>query len=368
MSQQKPKGSQKTQLSWGSGPTQNFFALTPDRVMQALEAQPLLGKRQQCTGYVQQLASFENRVYEVEFEDDEGRRTRAVTKFYRPGRWDESQILEEHQFLADILESEVPVVVPHWFEKPGDTLRKTTEGIWFCVYPKVGGRQPEDLPTEKLEQLGRLIARMHIVGVQREAQHRIRLTPEVYGTASLEFLKTYWDDARSTTPQVEARFIKVVNAIVAESSRRFESQPIQRIHGDCHAGNILWNEKTGPAFIDFDDMVIGPPVQDLWLLAPDPGSFDHLIRGYEQLRALPKGSRELVECLRALRMIHFATWIAKRYEDPAFQQAFPQFESPRYWEELTYDLEKQWARMSEPTQAAQFTESDEFEGFYDDED
>ncbi len=325
------------ELSWGSGPTQYFFELTPDKVMDALEQNPIEGKFERCTGYCQPLASFENRVYEVEFEE----RIRKVVKFYRPGRWNEAQILEEHAFMLEILDAEIPVVVPDYFEKKRDTLRKTDSGLFYCVYPKVGGRQPEDLPPEKLEQLGRLIARMHGVGKSKEAKARIRLNPESYGQASLDFLL----HANFVNPNVERRFESVVNSILGRARTAFEGQPLQRIHGDCHAGNILWNEKTGPFFIDFDDMVVGPPVQDLWLLAPDPEALIHLVDGYHQMNDLPKGSLRLVELLRALRMIHYATWIAKRYEDPAFQRAFPHFESPRYWDELTADLERQWERI-----------------------
>lgn len=331
-----------SELSWGSGPTQYFFELTPDKVMSALEKEPILGIKQFCTGYCQPLASFENRVYEVEFED----KRRAVAKFYRPGRWTEVQILEEHEFMQDILEAEIPVVVPHYFAKPKDTLRKTDAGLFYCVYPKVGGRQPEDLPREKLEQLGRLIARMHNVGVQKKAPNRVVLSPDSYGQASLDFLL----NEQVVSAQIENRFADIVEEIIDHAAFLFEGQPLQRIHGDCHAGNILWNEKTGPFFIDFDDMVTGPPIQDLWLLAPDPDSLKYLIDGYSQMRDLPMGSVNLVESLRALRMVHYATWIAKRYEDPAFQRAFPHFSSPRYWEELTADLEKQLNRIHGKTE------------------
>jgi Ser/Thr protein kinase RdoA (MazF antagonist) len=324
-------------LSWGSGPTQYFFELTPDKVMDALEKNPIEGVLERCTGYCQPLASFENRVYEVEFEE----RNRKVVKFYRPGRWNEAQIREEHEFMLDVRDAEIPVVTPLYFEHEKDTLRKTDSGLFYCVYPKVGGRQPEDLPPEKLEQLGRLIARMHGVGIQKEAPSRIKLTPAVYGKASLDFLL----EDRIVSPTAERRFESVVRQILSRAEPAFQGQPLQRIHGDCHAGNILWNEKTGPFFIDFDDMVMGPPIQDLWLLSPDPESLVHLIEGYHQMKDLPKGSLGLVEILRALRMIHYATWIAKRYEDPAFQKAFPHFESPRYWDELTSDLERQWERI-----------------------
>lgn len=327
-----------SKLSWGDGPTQYFFELTPDKVMNAIERVPVLGKSEICTGYCQPLASFENRVYEIEFED----RVRKVAKFYRPGRWSEVQIQEEHDFMLEIEAAEIPVVTPHYFEKPGDTLRVSEDGLFFCLYPKVGGRQPEDLPKEKLEQLGRLIARMHNVGASKPAPNRVKLTPQNYGQASLNFLLK----EQFVSPSIETRFQTVVGEIVKYSEAIYQGIPLQRIHGDCHAGNILWNEKTGPFFIDFDDMVMGPAIQDLWLLAPDPEALQDLIEGYLQMRDLPMGSVKLVECLRALRMVHYATWIAKRYEDPAFMRAFPHFESPRYWEELTYDLERQLDRVN----------------------
>jgi Ser/Thr protein kinase RdoA (MazF antagonist) len=329
-----------SRLSWGNGPTQYFFGLTPDKVMNALEQFPVEGKKRYCTGYVQQLASFENRVYEVEFED-EPKNVRRVAKFYRPGRWTREQIQEEHDFMLDIRDAEIPVVTPVFFENERDTLRETAENIFYCIYPKVGGRQPEDLNPEQLMQLGRLIARMHVIGSQKKAVHRVTLNPDNYGRASLNFLI----GEHIVSEDVEPRFRTVVEALIVLADEWFVGQPLQRIHGDCHAGNILWNEKSGPFFIDFDDMVNGPPIQDLWLLAPDPAQLKSLISGYRMMRDLPKDSVRGVEILRALRMIHYATWIAKRYDDPAFKQAFPQFESPKYWNDLTSDLEIQLQRI-----------------------
>jgi Ser/Thr protein kinase RdoA (MazF antagonist) len=265
-----------------------------------------------------------------------------VLKFYRPGRWSGEQIREEHRFLLDLLDSEVPVVVPEFFEKEGDTLRETRDGLFFCVYPKVGGRQPEDLPPERLRQLGRLIARMHAVGVRREAPSRLLLTPETYGKASIDCLL----EAGFPGAGLDHRFREVAERILEAARVAFKDQPLQRIHGDCHAGNVLWNEKTGPFFIDFDDMVTGPRIQDLWLLSPDPGSLEELIEGYHQMGDLPAGGVKLIEVLRALRMVHYAAWIAKRFDDPAFKRAFPDFRSPRYREEWVADLERQENRIA----------------------
>jgi len=324
--------------------------------MAAVESVPLLGSKAgsiRCTGYCQQLASFENRVYEIEFDEPllmppeigaaqvrSAKPNRAVVKFYRPGRWTRDQILDEHDFMLDLVKEEVPVVAPYFFDQPGITL-KESDDLFFCVYPKVGGRQPEDLNEEQLKQLGRLIARMHGVGRAFDAEFRMELTPQVYGQGALDFLLS----EKRIVPDCEQRFADVVRMIIDRAEERFEGQPLQRIHGDCHAGNILWNEKLGPFFIDFDDMVLGPPVQDLWLLCPDEAALKFLIAGYQEWAPLPPGSLALVEPLRALRMIHYATWIAKRYNDPAFKLAFPQFESPIYWENLTRDLQEQLVRM-----------------------
>jgi Ser/Thr protein kinase RdoA (MazF antagonist) len=341
--------------------------------MQAIESTPILGQQVHCTGFCQPLASFENRVYEVEFDEplkmpsdfpgaavQSARPNRAVVKFYRPGRWNQDQILDEHEFMADLVQGEIPVVTPYYFEQSGDTLNLTPtdsdedadQSLFYCVYPKVGGRQPEDLNIPQLHQLGRLIARMHGIGRSYGSDHRLRLNPEVYGESSLTYLKEYWATAQNEQGDplardhsIEERFSATVKQIIQISNQHFEGQSMQRIHGDCHSGNILWNEKNGPFFIDFDDMVVGPPVQDLWLLAPDPEKLKHLVDGYQQWSPLPTGSLNLIEPLRALRMIHYATWIAKRYNDPAFQQAFPQFRSPRYWQDLLRDLNEQLERM-----------------------
>lgn len=323
-------------LSWGMGPTQFFFSLTPDRVMESIEKFIDI----QCTGYCMALASFENRVYEIEYEPG-GREHRTIAKFYRPGRWSLEQIQEEHDYLYDLLEAEIPVIAPE------SEIYTNAEGIYFSLFPKMGGRQPEDLKPEQLQRLGRLIARMHSVGVQKKAQHRIELSPQTYGQASFEFLNQYWAEQSKIDPEIRRNTSDLIQRLIKNMNEDYQKIPLHRIHGDCHPGNLLWNEKLGPFFIDFDDMVVGPAVQDLWLLSPDPHSIRDLLEGYHQIRDLPQGSLPLIEHLRALRMIHYTTWVAKRFDDPAFQNAFPHFGTQKYWQDFYLDLRGQEQRIHE---------------------
>jgi len=315
-----------------------FFSLTPDVVLRSVEESGLV-----CTGRCMALNSYENRVYDVEIENDQGRPERRIAKFYRPGRWSREQILEEHQFIADLSEAEIPAVGPMSFSD-GSTLRQTTEGIFYTIFPRVGGRAPEELTSEQLIRLGRLMGRMHVVGASRKAPHRIRLTPEVYGLKNLEFLlQGGW-----LPLEIRTRYENTVRALCAWLEPRFASLSLHRVHGDCHLGNLLWNDR-GPFFLDFDDMVNGPAVQDLWLILPGRPSqsdearaqLEDLLAGYEEFRVFDRAQIGLIEGLRGLRFIHYSAWIARRWKDPAFPAAFPQFNTGRYWDEQLRDLEKQ---------------------------
>lgn len=326
-----------------------FFELTPDRVLQSVEASGL-----RCTGRCAVMNSFENRVYEVELDSDEKSQadsrsysTRKIVKFYRPGRWTSEQILEEHQFLLDLQQEEIPVVAPQAFPD-GNTLHVQSEsGILYAVFPKVGGRAPDELNDEQLLRLGRLLARIHQVGVSRKAPSRLRLTPTSYGLENLQILLSGdW-----VPTQFHQRYESVVKKICQRVERWFDAVASQRIHGDCHLGNLLWNSE-GPFFLDFDDMVSGPAVQDLWLLIPgrdveSQRQLQVLLRGYEEMRAFDRSELRLIEALRALRMIHYSAWIARRWKDPAFPIAFPAFGSERYWAEETIELETQWGLLSQ---------------------
>jgi Ser/Thr protein kinase RdoA (MazF antagonist) len=320
--------------------TQFFFQLTPERVLDAVEA---LGVR--CTGRVLALNSLENRVYEVELDvdlpPDAGRwDPYRVVKFYRPGRWTKEQIQEEHSFLSECAAREIPVVPPIAFPE-GSTLREVPgAGIWYAVFPKVGGRILDEMSEDELRQIGRLLARLHNVGATKEFKHRLRLSSESYGTANLEFLR----NNRLLPASIEGHYLRVAELIIKTSEPWFREVPHQRIHGDCHIGNILWHAR-GCYIVDFDDSLTGPCVQDLWLLTPgrDEAAMkyrERIVEGYEMMRPFERADFRLVEPLRALRMIHFTTWIAKRYDDPAFKQIFVDYGSERYWrEQLTALLE-----------------------------
>jgi Ser/Thr protein kinase RdoA (MazF antagonist) len=331
---------------WGDSTTKFFFELTPDRVLDAVETAGI-----RCTGRCQALGSFENRVYDVEIEwEGEGRppnasASRRVVKFYRPGRWSREQILEEHEFLRDLEAAEIPAVAPLAFPD-GSTLRTLESGIHYCLFPKVGGRAPDELDDESLARVGRLLARIHQVGRAKAAKHRIHLTPETYGIANLEFLLE-----KGLIPgEFRDRYEKAAREICSIVAPWFAEARSQRVHGDCHLGNLLFNPGLGSGgwfFVDFDDMLVAPPVQDLWLLLPgrDRQKLDTLVSAYEEIGEFDRASLRLIEPLRALRFIHYTGWVARRWDDPAFPQAFPQFGTYRYWKDETEDLERQWHRI-----------------------
>ena len=318
--------------AWGESETQHFLDLQPDKILETVE---MLGRR--STGRVTALNSLENRVFEVELEDG----SKVVAKFYRPGRWNREQILEEHQYLLDLKEQDIPIVAPIIFPS-GSSLEQVKDVNIFCaIFPKQMGRNPQELDTESLLRLGRLLARIHNVGALRPAPNRIRLTPETYGINNLEYLLESDEISYSSVERYE----DVVRDICDISAPLFDKFGNQRIHGDCHFGNILWGD-DGPFLVDFDDMVQGPCVQDLWLICPGRDShakedLDTLISGYEELREFNRSSLKLIEPLRALRFIHFSAWIQKRWTDSTFQKNFPNFGSEKYWREELNDLEEQ---------------------------
>lgn len=325
-------------FSWGDSDTRFFYDLNPDRILEAVDN---LGYR--CTGRCLPLNSMENRVYEIEVDDpgnNETGVTYLIAKFYRPGRWTGEQILDEHQFIRDLQEQDIPAIAP-LAGPDGQTLYRMEDcGIFYALSPRQGGRNPDELQDEQLKRLGHLLARVHNVGQQKNATHRIRLDLETYGLASIEYLL----ESESIPEDLEERYADVVEDICELSFPLFEQASYQRIHGDCHLGNLLWRIDQ-IYLVDFDDMVNGPCIQDLWLLVPgrDPESlrqFNLLLSAYSEMKDFDQASLQLIEPLRALRYIHFSAWIAKRWSDPAFPQAFTHYGTRNYWMEQIQDLEE----------------------------
>ncbi len=311
-----------------------FNHLIPEQVIDAVEAG---GRR--CTGRFIILNSYENRVYQMELEDEEW----VVGKFYRPGRWSRETILEEHAFLAELEEVEIPVACPIPLGD-GETIGEV-QGIQFSIFPRIGGRAPEELDDEQAAMLGRLIARIHNIGANRDAPHRLRLTPETYGTKNLAYL------LENDVIPAEAieNYAATAKQLIELIEPLFQRVPTLRIHGDCHLANLIW-APGGPTFLDFDDMVVGPAVQDIWMLVP---SFDEygqrqreiLLEAYTQFRDFDPAWLRLVEPLRALRYIHYSTWVARRWDDPIFKKTFEYFGTLQYWQKEIQDLREQLARM-----------------------
>jgi len=313
-----------------------FYRLTPDWVLRAVEAG---GYRP--TGHCFSLNCLENRVYDLRLEDG----SHVVAKFYRPGRWSAEAIREEHRFLAELREAEIPVCAPLSFPD-GSTLGKV-EGIYYALWLRVGGRSPDELSDAEVQLLGRMLARIHNVGASAEAKHRPVLDAETLGREPLAFL-----DRENFLPGFAAdRYERAVNEVVEIYEKCSAGVPVHRIHGDCHHGNLLHDERNW-FFLDFDDFRTGPAVHDVWMLLPgrDPESAHQrrlFVEAYSQFRRFDPRWLRLVEPLRALRFISYTAWIAKRWNDPAFPLAFPFFGSESYWEAETRDLEMQLERIRE---------------------
>ena len=309
-----------------------FLSLTPETVLAAVEAGGL-----RCNPVCYPLNSFENRVYEVELAD----RTRVVAKFYRPGRWSEEQIREEHQFLDDLAADELPVCTMRPFPD-GGTLRQI-EGIWYSLSDRRGGRAPDELDDDAARRLGMLVGRMHNVAVRRPSEHRLHLNADTYIRDNVDWLAEHG----TLPPHVRDRYFDTAFAIADLADRMMERVPAHRIHGDLHLGNVLFRDGL-LRVLDFDDMVVGPAVQDLWLALPGRDEWtlrqrEVFLEGYEQFRAFDRTTLGLIEALRGLRIVHYAAWLAKRWHDPAFPAAWPQFGTPDYWDRETEDLIEQLA-------------------------
>jgi Ser/Thr protein kinase RdoA (MazF antagonist) len=320
-------------------PDTAYVDLTPDRLLNAIDT---LGTR--CDGRLLQLNSFENRVYQVGLEDGSQR----IAKFYRPGRWSDAAILEEHAFTLELAQREIPAIAPLSFN--GQTLHHG-DGHRFALFASQGGRTPELERDETLEWLGRFLGRMHAVGAGSTYRARPSLDIRSFGIEPRNVLA-----AGDWLPEdLRAAWISVADQALEGVNRAYQvagDVQVLRLHGDCHAGNILWTG-SGPHFVDFDDSRSGPAVQDLWmLLSGDAADMRRqlaaLLRGYAMFRVFDDRELHLVEALRTLRLIHYSAWIASRWHDPAFPAAFPWFGSTRYWQDRILELREQVALMQEP--------------------
>lgn len=323
-------------------PTQlphSYAGLSPDCVLDALDSIGLRGD-----GRLLALNSYENRVYQVGM--DEG--PPLVAKFYRPGRWSDAAILEEHGFVADLVEREIPVVPA--LAQDGRTLHHY-QGYRFAVFPRHGGRAPELDDPAVLEWTGRFIGRIHAVGQLASYAERPALDIATFGREPRDYLLANG----LIPPELMEAYGSVLTQALEGVQRCYDRAGdlrVLRLHGDCHGGNVLWTD-AGPHFVDFDDSRMGPAIQDLWMmLSGERGDMTRqmgdILAGYEDFCDFDSREMHLAEALRTLRLIHYSAWLARRWDDPAFPAAFPWFGTVRYWQDRILELREQIALMQEP--------------------
>lgn len=314
----------------------NFDALTPDFMWYALES---IGIRAE-SGFLA-LNSYENRVYQ--FTDEE--RQRYVVKFYRPERWSQAQIQEEHDFTLELIESEIPVAPPVIIN--GQSLHQY-QGYLFALFASVGGRQFEVDNLEQLEGVGRFLGRIHKVGAKQTFDHRPSISLDEY----LYQPRTLLQNSQFIPMHLENAFFNDLDLLINTLEQHWTTPSSQiRLHGDCHPGNILWRD--GPMFVDLDDARNGPAIQDLWMLlngerADKLMQLDILLEAYQEFSDFDSNQLKLIEPLRGLRMVHYMAWLAKRWQDPAFPLAFPWFDDPKYWESQVLAFKEQISALNEP--------------------
>ncbi len=310
----------------------SFYQLTPDFVLDAVERSgwPL-------TGEFSQLNSYENRVFALRTENNG---EQVIAKFYRPGRWNEAAIKEEHKFLEDLHAQGVAVVAP-LKQKNQDTL-SAHQGMFLAVFPKARGRMPQEFQLDELTQLGRVIARLHNTGAQKSSQHRPIIDAEHMGQEALNVIE------KLLPHTIKPRYMQTAEQLLALIDEQVDPRKFQRIHGDCHRGNVLQTDDPGKPkeffLIDFDDFGMGPVAQDLWMLFRHDDEdvddeIDAFLTGYTELRDFDEDELKLMLPLRGLRILHYAAWIARRWQDPSFPQLFPHFGSDSYWFEELKALE-----------------------------
>lgn len=318
-----------------------FHDLGPDRVLNLVEME--LGIR--CNNLFRTLNSYINRVFEIETEEG----IRLVVKFYRPGRWSKKAILDEHKFLTQLAEQEIPVIAPLLF-RDGETLA-ASEGLLYAIFPKCGGRSSDEFTDEEWLQLGRLIGRVHKVGETAKAKHRITMAPQQSTLSQLNYLL----GSSCVTEELKPLLKSTVLRIIEEIEPLFAKTKMIRIHGDCHFSNVIHRPGESLHLIDFDDMAMGPPVQDVWMLLPGGADeavveLDLFLEGYETFRPFDRRTLRLIEPLRAMRFIHYMAWCVHQVEADGMTRAIDDFGTHDYWQREINDLVDQEIRIAEDKQ------------------
>ena len=322
----------------------SFAGLTPELVLDAVESSGM-----RSDGRMLALNSYENRVYQIGIEDA----APVIAKFYRPLRWSDAAIQEEHAFVRELRTHEIPVIAALQTEN-GDSLRHY-QGFRFALFDRQSGRAPETGDRATLEWLGRFIGRIHAVGATASYKDRPALSIQTFGLEPRAWLLGHDFIPADLLAAYTSVSQQALDCIRRCYDRAGDIQPI-RLHGDCHLGNVLWLEsgpQAGPHFVDFDDSRLGPGIQDLWMLlsgdrADMQRQLTDILAGYEDFFEFDSRQLYLIEALRTLRLIHYSAWLAQRWHDPAFPAAFPWFNSQRYWQDRILELREQVALMDEP--------------------
>ncbi|WP_371187594.1 serine/threonine protein kinase [Thalassotalea maritima] len=312
-----------------------FSKLSPECIIDALEAHGFY-----VASGLLPLNSYENRVYQ--FHDDD--RIKYVTKFYRPQRWTKSQIIEEHLFALELADAEVPVVAP--IVRDGRSLFEYN-GFYFAVFPCRGGRIFEVDNLDQLEWMGRFLGRIHAVASKQNFIHRPTFSCQEMLVDARQTLLSAEISSTLQTP-----FFTVLDQVIDLTQQQYNPSKLMRLHGDCHAGNILWTD-AGPHFVDLDDCRMGPAVQDIWMMLSGERAnkllqLDTLLLGYEEFFSFEHHELSLIESMRSMRLVNYMAWLTKRWQDPAFPRNFPWFNTEKYWEQQILALKEQYAAMHEP--------------------
>jgi len=314
----------------------DFTSLSPDLILDGLESAGFM-----VDSGLLALNSYENRVYQ--FHDEQGKK--FVTKFYRPQRWSDEQIQEEHDFALEIATEELPLVAPLVID--GQSLFEY-KGFKFCIYPCRGGRIFEVDNLDQLEWMGRFIGRIHAVSSKKSFASRPRFnTNEMLFTA-----RDVINESGFVPPSLNTSFFTILDQVIEVATDQFKPVNEIRLHGDCHAGNILWTD-DGPHFVDLDDCRTGPAIQDLWMMLSGDRQqqllqLDTLLMGYEEFFTFETNQLVLIESLRTMRVVNYMAWLCKRWKDPAFPRNFPWFDSEKYWEQQILMLKEQMSALQQP--------------------